>query len=121
MSFKRILLASVASAALLAGFGVQGVSYAAQIPVANSYNDLLDPVPDAQTRLVADDLRYERTKDVEVAQLFIQQSHHHHHHHHYRDRSWYLANGYIWSGSGWIIRPRGHHHHHHHQYHHHYN
>lgn len=123
MSLRTVLLASVATIALLAGTGVRDVAYSASIPVANSYSDLLDPVPDAQTRLLADNFRRERAKGIEVAQEYSPDDHHHHHyHHHYRDREWYLANGYSWDGYRWVIRRRDVHHHHHYQpHHHHYN
>ena len=118
MSLKTILLASVATTALLAGISVQGVAYAAAIPVAESYSDLLDPVPDAQTRLMADNFRRERANGVQLA--YDSPDHHHHqYHHHYRDREWYQANGYTWDGYRWVLRPRYDHHHHHYQHHHH--
>ena len=65
------------------------------LPQAQSYAELLDPVPDAVALLRADDLAVARAAQPEV--MLAQYHHHHHHHHRYR-------------------RHYHHHHHHHHHY-----
>ncbi|MBO0758817.1 MAG: hypothetical protein J2P54_23465 [Bradyrhizobiaceae bacterium] len=60
---------------------------------ANTYAELLDPIPNAVALLIADDAaRSAKPEDLQVAR------HHHHHHHRYHRRY------------------RHHHHHHHHGY-----
>ena len=77
---------------------------------ANSYTDLLKPVPDAMSALAADNAaRASGTQGgVKTAQISVEVGHHHHHHHHRRI----------------IIHHHHHHHHHksiirHHHHHHH--
>lgn len=77
---------------------------------ANSYTDLLKPVPNAAAALAVDDAaRASRDKgDMKTAQISVEVGHHHHHHHHHRKV---------------IIRHHHHHHHHkiiikHHHHHH---
>ena len=66
---------------------------------AQSFADLLDPIPNALSMLRAADRtaparnQAEQTSDVKVAQ-----NHHHHHHHRY-------------------VKPKRRHHHHHHHHH----
>jgi hypothetical protein len=60
---------------------------------ANSYADLLTPIPNAGAVLQAMD---EQEGAGSVARVQLAQYHHHHHHHHHRHRH--------------------HHHHHHHHY-----
>ena len=62
---------------------------------AQSFAELLDPIPNAEKVLRAEDERSDAAV-VEEKPIVMAQYHHHHHHHHY------------------------HHHHHHHYYHHHY-
>jgi hypothetical protein len=75
------------------------------LPGAQTYAELLDPIPDAVSRLKSQwgDGDLSVTADerpvVEPAQYYYHH-HHHHHHHHW----WY----------------RRYHHHHHHHHHHHY-
>jgi hypothetical protein len=66
----------------------------ADILKANSFADLLEPIPNAATLLRVVDESAPATSANENIQLA--QYHHHHHHHHYRRRH--------------------HHHHHHHRY-----
>lgn len=84
------------------------------VPVAASYADLLQPIPNAVERLRA----AEAQDDLRPAQLIDAQyiAHHHHHHHHHHSRRWYMQNGYSWYGGAWVLRPRPHHHHHHHSH-----
>jgi hypothetical protein len=94
-----------------------GVAQAAPAPAAtdvlnaNSFADLLEPVPNAATKLQALD---EQTTDsaepgVQLAQYYY---HHHHHHHHHHHRYWRR-------GPVIVVPPRWHRHHHHHHHHHH--
>jgi len=75
-----------------------------ELPQANSYRDLLDPIPNALPLLKADDQRLAQSGSTRTAQVVI--GHHHHHHHH-------GASVYVRVG------PRAHRHHHHHHHHHH--
>ncbi len=101
-----------AVAALTAGSALAATPVAdgPPVPVAASYAELLDPIPNAAERLkVADAEAAARPPGV------IEVQYHHHHHHH--PRAWYLSNGYYWHGGGWVLRPVRHHHHHHHHHH----
>ena len=82
---------------------------------ANSFADLLEPIPNAAALLQAVDESApgpSANENVQLAQLYVYHHHHHHHHHHgfYR--------GY---GPRVIVVPRYrryyHHHHHHHHHH----
>ena len=69
---------------------------------AQSYADLLNPIPNAKATLNAIDEAYDQTgTSFQVAE----NSHHHHHHSYRRERRI-------------IVAPRRHHHHHHHHHHH---
>jgi hypothetical protein len=90
-------------AALLgaAALGTVGSAQASPIDVlqANSYADLLQPIPNAAALLSAVD---ERTPDASAGPTIqLAQAHHHHHHHHHHSYS----------------RRHRHHHHHHHHHH----
>jgi hypothetical protein len=74
---------------------------------ANSFTDLLEPIPNAAALLQAVDQSAPAASADENIQLA--QYHHHHHHHHGMRRY----------GPRIIIAPHRHHHHHHHHYHHH--
>ncbi len=81
---------------------------------ANSYADLLEPIPNAAKTLQALDERAPAKPaeaDVQVAQYYYPHHHHHHHHHH----------GYYWGPRVYVVPPyrRYYHHHHHHHHHHH--
>jgi hypothetical protein len=66
------------------------------VPQAQSYGELLDPIPNAVERLrLADAQEQPRARLIE-AQYYPPPVDHHHHHHH------------------WRHRHRHHHHHHHH-------
>jgi hypothetical protein len=84
------------------------------VPVAASYAELLQPIPNAVERLKAADAQ----PDLRPARLIDVQynAHHHHHHHNHHNRRWYIQNGYSWYGGAWVLRPRPHHHHHHHSH-----
>lgn len=78
---------------------------------ANSFADLLEPVPNAVAALKADDARAmaERSEGrVQLAQYW-----HHHHHHHRYWRRWYHHHHHHHHHLFW---RRWHHHHHHHHH-----
>jgi hypothetical protein len=67
---------------------------------ANSFAELLEPIPNAVALLKAVDEQRSATPEAneQVAQVVVVRRHHHHHHHHH------------------AYRRRYHHHHHHHHY-----
>ena len=79
-----------------------------EILQANSYAELLNPIPDATAKLKMLDGREASQPASQEKTLQLAYHHHHHHHHHHRA----------------YIRPRivvvPHRHHHHHHHHHHY-
>lgn len=79
---------------------------------ANSYADLLEPIPNAVALLQAvDELAPALAKEnTQVAQFY----HHHHHHHH----SFYRRHHHSYYPPV-VVVPRYRHHHHHHHHHHH--
>jgi hypothetical protein len=94
-------LVGAASALVLAG-GAQAANVPAApapVPPAQTFAELLDPIPQAISRLSSQngdgELSVSDERPVQLAQYY-QQYYHHHHHHHWRGR-----------------------HHHHHRYHHH--
>jgi len=92
-------LVGAASALALAG-GAQSAS-ASPLPPAQSFAELLDPIPDAVSRLRTQngDGDLSATADERPVQLAQYHHHHHHHHHHH-----------------WWWHRHCHHHHHHHYY-----
>jgi hypothetical protein len=117
------------------------------VPEANSYADLLQPIPNAVERLRAADAE-EMARPPRLIQAQYHHHHHHHsHHHHHHHNSWgsyysdpYYSNPY-YSGSYYYGTPnyygspyyqypnynsqgyyypqgRNYHHHHHHHHHH---
>ena len=80
---------------------------------ANSYADLLEPIPNAVALLQAvDELAPALAKEnTQVAQFY----HHHHHHHHH---SFYRRHHHSYYPPV-VVVPRYRHHHHHHHHHHH--
>ena len=83
------------------------------VPVAASYAELLEPIPNAAERLQIADAE----DAAQPARLIeAQWAYHHHHHHHHHLRRWYMQHGYYWSGGRWVLRPVRHHHHHHHHH-----
>lgn len=106
---KKIAGLLGAVAALSTVGAVQASAPNANPMQANSYADLLKPVPNATAALAADDASRAKGR-VKTAQLSVEIGHHHHHHHHHHRRI--------------IIRHHHHHHHHriiirHHHHHHH--
>jgi hypothetical protein len=79
---------------------------------ANSYADLLEPIPNAVALLQAVDesAPVSATENVQLAQFY----HHHHHHHH----SFYRHHHHSYYPRVVVVpRYRRHHHHHHHHHH----
>ncbi len=79
---------------------------------AESYADLLRPIPNAAVLLQASDAMAEARPEVLEVQYYRHHHHHHHHHGYYRPRYYgpaYAPPGYY---------RRGYHHHHHHHHHH---
>ncbi|SHK32912.1 hypothetical protein SAMN05444159_3008 [Bradyrhizobium lablabi] len=84
---------------------------------ANSFADLLTPIPNAASLLQAIDESApvpSADDNVQLAQFYY--PHHHHHHHHHNGYGRYY--GYD-EGPRVIIVPRRYRHHHHHHHHHH--
>ena len=75
---------------------------------ANSFAELLEPIPDAAALLQAVDEQHPAPSADANVQL-AQYHHHHHHHHAYRRYVPRIV----------VVPRRHHHHHHHHHYHHH--
>jgi hypothetical protein len=92
------LLGGASALALLSGssaFAASPPDETNMLQPARSFAELLDPIPNAENVLRAEN---ERNRDATVSQeesVVVAQYYHHHHHHHY------------------------YHHHHHHYYHHH--
>ena len=77
---------------------------------ANSFADLLEPIPNAAALLQAVDESgpvSSANENVQLAQIYIQ--HHHHHHHHHSQYRRYAPRVVI-------VPPRFRHHHHHHHH-----
>ena len=83
---------------------------------ANSYADLLEPIPNAAKTLQALDEQgppKSAEGNVQVAQFY-----HHHHHHHHGYWHHHHHNGYYRRGPVIVVPGRRWHHHHHHHHHH---
>ena len=106
-----------ASIALAAGSALAAAPAAqtSALPVASSYAELLQPIPNAVERLQAANAQADAQPPRLIEAQYV--AHHHHHHHHNRhNRAWYLHNGYAWIGGAWVLHPRRDHHHHHHHH-----
>ncbi len=110
MDGKTATLAG-AAAALAAGPALATEATQPATPVAASYAELLEPIPNAVERLQVSDAQ---AAERPAALIPVQWAHHHHHHHH--SRRWYMTHGYMWSGGAWMLRPPPPHHHHHHHH-----
>ena len=75
---------------------------------ANSYAELLNPIPDATAKLRV--LNEREASQPAEQEKTLQLAYHHHHHHHHRA---YFRRPVI------VVPHRRYHHHHHHFYHHH--
>jgi len=81
---------------------------------ANSYADLLKPIPNAAATLRAVDEQaptQSTDANIQLAQFY----HHHHHHHH----GYYHHHHHGYFGPPVVVVPRRRYHHHHHHHHHH--
>jgi hypothetical protein len=108
----------------VAALGTLGTAQAAPAPAttdvlqANSYADLLQPIPNAAATLRAVEAQApakDAEANVQMAQFYY---HHHHHHHHHGYWHHHHHHGYWRRGPVVVIPPRWHHHHHHHHHHH---
>ena len=96
----------------VAALGSLGSAQAAPTPNptetlrANSFAELLEPIPNASLLLQAIDESTSAPSANENVQLAQYHHHHHHHHHGYRSRIV-------------VVPPRFRHHHHHYHHHHH--
>jgi hypothetical protein len=114
---KKIL--GVSAVAAVTGLVGAPASAAVDQPVrmqAESFAELLQPIPNASEQLRVADMQAERDAP-RLVRVQYDQHHHHHHHHHHHNRRWYMRNGYYWYNGGWVLRPRRDHHHHHHHHH----
>ena len=115
MDGKIATLAGVAAlAAVPALAGATPPASEPAVPVAATYAELLNPIPNASERLQRADAQAEAQPQLIEAQYVAH--HHHHHHHNGYSRSWYRSHGYYWYGGRWAQRPRHNHHHHHNHY-----
>jgi hypothetical protein len=105
----------------MATLGAFNAAQAAPIPTpapsdvlrANSFAELLEPIPNAAALLKAVDESRPNPSANENVQL-VQYHHHHHHHHHHHGYGY--GPGY---GPGVVVVPRRYRRHHHHHHHHH--
>jgi hypothetical protein len=105
------LLGAVATLGSLTGVEAAPAPAPTDILRANSYADLLEPIPNAvaHLRAVDESAPAKRAENVELAQFY----HHHHHHHHH---SFYRHHHHSYYPRV-VVTPRyRHHHHHHHSY-----
>ena len=102
---KNHLAFLLCSATALLAWNVAQAAPAASAPSgsAQSYADLLEPIPNAVAALIADDLaRARQPKPIlQLAQFY--RHHHHHHHHHGFYRHHHHHHGYF--GGRIIIAP----------------
>jgi hypothetical protein len=105
------LLSGASALALLGGSQASAAPAVDEVNVlqpAQSFGELLDPIPDAENLLKAENERDAAVAAEEKPLIMAQYYHHHHHHHYYHHHHHYHHHHYH------------HHHHHHHHYHHHY-
>ena len=110
----------------VAAVGALGTAPASAAPAptdvlkANSYADLLEPIPDAAKVLQALDEQGPQASEPKV-QLAQWYHHHHHHHHHgyWRGPGYGYGYGYGYGPRVYVVPPRRYYHHHHHHHHHH--
>jgi hypothetical protein len=100
------LLGAVAALGTLNAAQATPAPAPADVLQANSFADLLQPIPNAKAQLQAVDEREPAPSASDNVQLA--QFHHHHHHHHHSH----------WRRPVVIVVPHRHHHHHHHHHHH---
>ncbi len=95
------LIGGASALALLGGAQASAAPTADEVMLqpARSFAELLDPIPNAEKVLRADNERVSDASVIEDQPMVVAEYYHHHHHHHYHHH---------------------YHHHHHHHYHHHY-
>jgi hypothetical protein len=108
------LLGAVASLGTFTAAEAGPAPAPADVLRANSYADLLEPIPNAVAllRAVDESTPAPSTENVQMAQYY----HHHHHHHHH---SFYRHHHSYYPPVIVVPRYRRYHHHHHHHHHHH--
>jgi hypothetical protein len=92
------LLGAVAALGAVSSTQAAPIASPQDVLQANSYTDLLEPIPNAGAVLQALD-EEDSTARGDAKLQTVQYHHHHHHHHHHRTV---------------VIKRRRHHHHHHH-------
>ena len=103
----------ISAMAAVSGLGVQAApANASSVPVAQSYAELLEPIPNAVERLRMADAEAAARPAVLVEAQYdtppnVHHHHHHHHHHQYVRRHWRHR----------FVRHYHYHHHHHHHHH----
>src|SRR5271165_1884900 len=93
----RTLIRLLGTSALVLAGGAQASAAAAPggdsvgLKPAQSFAELLDPIPNASGVLRAEDRRADSVDDqpVEMAQGYYHHHHHHYHHHHYHHHHHY--------------------------------
>ena len=130
MDKKLAGLVGVMGALAVAAPGQAATPHLDDVMRADTYADLLRPIPNATALLSQSDAIAAEAPALMEVQYYY---HHHHHHHHHRyerpyyqgDRGYYpVQRGYYPPGRGYYpgdreyYRPRYHHHHHHHHHHH---
>ena len=107
MTAKTAMLAGTALLALITGAcGAASAALADPVPVAASYADLLEPLPDARARIATDDAVVPQARMIPAGiNIGIGVNLHHHHHHHHHSARWYRAHGYYWNGGVWVVAP----------------
>jgi hypothetical protein len=117
---KNKLLGGVSAVAAVTSLAGAAPASAAVEPVrmqAQSFAELLEPIPNATEQLKIADARDAAAEPRLIeAQYGYQNDHHHHHHHQRHSRWWYQQHGYYWYGGAWVLRPRRNYHHHHHHH-----
>jgi len=107
------LLGAVASLGTFTAAEAGPAPAPADVLRANSYADLLEPIPNAVALLQAVD---EATPDPAAGNVQLAQFYHHHHHHHHH--SFYRHHHSYYPRVVVVPRYRRYHHHHHHHHHH---
>ena len=110
----------------VAAVGALGTAQASAAPApsdvlkANSYADLLEPIPNAAKVLQALDEQAppEAEPKVQLAQWYHHHHHHHHHHGYWRGYGYGPGYGYGYGPRVYVVPRRYYHHNHHHHHHH---
>lgn len=110
-----------------AALGTLSAAQAAPAPTdvlqANSYADLLQPIPNAAATLRAVNEQappQSADANVQLAQFYYHHHHHHHHHgfwHHHHHGYWHHHHHH-YGPRVIVVPPRRYYHHHHHHHHH---